>query len=88
MGYRTPNARDDLYVLIDNHFGASLEYKDIILQELVSFLDCDTIKKFIDHLKQVDYIYTPDDEDSDSDAQEDDWDDSIETDSFEVKFDR
>ena len=82
MNYRrTPNARDELYVLIDNHFGTSLEYKNIVLQELISFLDCDTITKFIDHLKQVDYIYTPDYEDSDSDAEEDD---SIDTESYEV----
>jgi|LWDU01.1.fsa_nt_gi hypothetical protein len=82
MGFpRTQNARDKLYNLIDNHFGDSIEYKDIILQELIGFLDCDTIKKFIDHLKQVDYVYTPDYEDSDSDAEKDD---SIDTESYEV----
>ena len=80
MGWRgTQNARDELYVLIDQNFGVGMGSKDAVLQELISFLDCDTITEFIDHLRQTGYIV--DDEDSDSDAEEDE---SIDTESYEV----
>ena len=80
MGYqRTPNARDDLYILIDENFGVEEGSKDAVLQELISFLDCGTLTEFIDHLRQTGYITV--DEDSDSDAEEDD---SMDTESYEV----
>jgi len=79
MIYRTPNARTRFYELFHESMETDGELTSTILHELLSFLDCDTITEFIDHLRQTGYI--TDDEDSDSDAEEDD---SIDTESYEM----
>ena len=81
--YRTQNARDRFRRLFNEKLGAGCE--SIILNELLSFLDCSTIEQFTDHLRVIDYLPAPEaDEDSVEEADEEDID-NIDTDSYEAE---
>jgi len=63
---RYKNARDTLYELISEH---GYESPAGILNELLQFLPCDQLEEFTEHLQQMGYLSTPDEE-SESEEEE------------------